>query len=190
MSAPLNPYAPPASVVTDMAGSDCWRDGRYVVLRRGSDLPPRCVRCNAPALQPVKQRRFYWYSPLLYILLFINVLLFAIVALVVRKSEKASPGLCAGHDRRRRRALTAAVLVFTGGMALLGAGGAYGGNAALILSGLLVLLAALVVIATVAALPTAARIDKHYLRLRGCGPLFRDSLPDFVPGMATRSKES
>ena len=47
----LNPYDPPSR--SDEAGAlaerGFWRDGDYLVVRRGHNLPDRCVLCNEPA---------------------------------------------------------------------------------------------------------------------------------------------
>jgi hypothetical protein len=100
-----NPYSPPQSFVADISTGSCQREGRYVVVPTGSDLPPRCIICNEPAETPIKQRKLYWHSPWLYVLILINILLYAIVSLFVRKSAKASPGFCAGHKRARKNKL-------------------------------------------------------------------------------------
>ena len=62
-----NPYAPPkaASVIDD--NQDCRREGKYVFVPKGRDLPPRCIICNGAAVVPVKQKTMYWHSPWLYL---------------------------------------------------------------------------------------------------------------------------
>jgi len=58
-----NPYAPPQANV-DGGGSNAeyWREGRKVLyIALGSDLPARCVRCNAPAVTPINSRKLYWH---------------------------------------------------------------------------------------------------------------------------------
>jgi hypothetical protein len=54
---------------------------------------------------PIKLRKLSWHNPWLYLLILINILLYAIVALIVRKSAKASPGYCSHHKRARRNRL-------------------------------------------------------------------------------------
>lgn len=98
-----NPYAPPKANITEVRASHCTRDGTSVIVQRGSDLPHRCILCNAPVQLPIKKRKLYWHSPWLYLLFFINVVLYLIVALLARKTFDVSPGLCALHQGKRKR---------------------------------------------------------------------------------------
>ncbi len=78
--ADYNIYAAPKAQVGDNNGSDCARLGDLVVVPIGSDLPPRCIVCNAPAKTPVKKSNLYWHTPWLYLLLLFNLIVYAIVA--------------------------------------------------------------------------------------------------------------
>src|SRR5579872_5285818 len=106
-----NPYAPSraslagaAVAATDAGGT--WRDGAVLVLSREASLPPRCVRCNEPADEPTKSRKVYWHSPWLYLLILFNLIIYAIVAAIVRKKAVVAPGLCSAHKKRRRIGIT------------------------------------------------------------------------------------
>ena len=96
-----------------------WRDGNVVVMLAGGEIPHRCVKCNEPADEPTKERTLYWYNPWLYLLVLISILVFAIVALIVRKKAVVSAGLCADHKRRRRTALIVAWIGVLAGTLLL-----------------------------------------------------------------------
>ena len=102
-----NPYAPPqARIVARAPGSGdsehVWRENNTVVLLPNADLPPRCVKCNAPAEEPVKQRTLYWHTPWLYLLILVSLLIYLIVALIARKGVTLHPGLCTEHRTARR----------------------------------------------------------------------------------------
>ncbi|MFO0886166.1 MAG: hypothetical protein U0894_18620 [Pirellulales bacterium] len=56
----LNPYAAPAELeaedkaIADLmqmvkASEGLWRDGKFLIIRRGSVLPPICVKTGIPA---------------------------------------------------------------------------------------------------------------------------------------------
>lgn len=177
-----NPYAPPAAELRLVSAELCWRDGRHVVLRRGGDLPPRCLHCNAPGLPSARARAYSWHSPWLYLLLPVNILLYAVVALLARKTVKLHPVLCDLHRRAQRRFWLLCFGLMTGGFGLLYAATPGQGldesqaMAALLLSPLLLLLA-IVIAAWKLGQLTTTRIDADCVRLRGAGKPFLDSLP-------------
>jgi hypothetical protein len=184
-----NPYAPSKASLQQTspdpnarpANVTAWRDERVMVMLPDAPIPQRCVKCNDPAEQPTKMRKVYWHSPWLYLLLLFNVLIFAIVAAVVRKKATVAAGLCTIHKKRRRAVLTIAwvgallgiVLIFMGANSAAGIGA--------VLFGILVVLGAIIfgMIAGRVVVPT--RIDDRYVRLKGCGEAYLDTLPPF-PG--------
>ena len=144
-------------------------------------MPQRCVKCNEPADQPTIARKVYWYSPWLYLLLLFNIIIFALIAVLVRKTAMVAPGLCVEHKKRRR---TAIALSWTG--ALIGIVVMYVGMATPLgvwgaAMGVLVILASVVAGMIFGRVVYASRIDKSYVRLKGSGELFLRSLPPF-PG--------
>jgi hypothetical protein len=170
-----NPYAAPKAQIAAVRETRCTRDGKYVLVAAGSDLPPRCIVCNAPASQPIKEVRVYWHSPWYYLLIPINFLLYVLVAVLARRSVTISPGFCPVHGAKRRRR----TLMFTlagGGSVALGlfllwldqAGGA--------LSFFLISLVILVVGVFFARKVYAKRITKECARVGGCKEPFLSSL--------------
>lgn len=179
-----NPYAPSraslaGAAVAPAGGGGTWRDGAVLVMSRDASLPPRCIRCNEPAQEPTKNRKVYWHSPWLYLLLILNLLIYAIVAAIVRKKANVAPGLCYAHKKRRRIGIAIAWTLLLGGVALLSLGVA-GGESAGIAGGTLLILVALLVSISVTRILRATRIDAQYIRLKGCGPEFLDSIPPFA----------
>lgn len=174
--APL--YVAPTRVELD---GDCWREGSVLVVRAECKLPPRCIKCNAPAIEPIKHRRYYWHSPAWYLLILLNILIYALVAAMVRKHTRVSAGLCARHRRRRRIGLGIALASVPVGVSLMFMGVDME-RGWVILAGALSLLALLIGGMSVARILTASHIGPVYTRFKGCGRDFLASLPTYVGG--------
>jgi len=173
-----NPYAAPKSDFNTGAGSEqamFWRSGPLLMVRNGAVLPPRCVKCNAAIAGPAKQRRFSWHHPALFLLIFLNILIYVFVAILVRKNVVVTLGLCQEH--RRRRSL--GILTGLGGIFLavglfIAAGVA--DQPILVIAGILVFLVSIVVIEVMARTLTPVRIADKVGHLKGCGEAFLASL--------------
>jgi hypothetical protein len=174
----FNPYAAPSARLAQVSEHEgqVWREGGEVVLTRGSDLPPRCVKCNGSVHEPVKQRTLSWHTPWLLLLILVGLLIYIIVAAIASKRVVLSPALCDEHRAARRNVLIGAWLGFLIGFGLIFAAVDQS-------SGALGLLAALLMIGSLVfgmvkgRIVHATRIDQYRIRLKGCGPAFLDSLP-------------
>lgn len=166
-----NPFAPPKAALNDIGGP-CQRDGKWVLVPSGSDLPPRCIICNEPVEGLGKQKKLYWHSPWFYLLILVNPLIYVLIGLIVRRSIKVSPRLCRQHAARRRRLL----LLFVGsGLALMFAGFAQIGQDVAALC--FVLAIVLLIIAGFAGRTVYSRkITRDHARLGGCKEAFLASL--------------
>ena len=174
-----NPFAPPKALLDDRTGADAemWREGKVLVMRQGGEFPHRCIKCNEPSAAPLRRYKLSWHSPWLYLLLLLALLLYAIVAAIVRKTAVVQIGLCERHQRR----VLWGRIVGWGGLAL---------EIALIWAGLGLDMPPLPMVALALMLPwiiatmvinrlvLPVRIDDQYVRLKGCGPAFLRSLPD------------
>ena len=69
---------------------------QFVVSRLSPSLPPNCVKCGRPTRDNLN-KTFYWHNPLIYLIILFNLLIYAIVALVVRKSCKLNVPVCDEH---------------------------------------------------------------------------------------------
>lgn len=183
-----NPYAPsraslkvtePVARADGGSAVEVWRDANVVIMLPGAQMPRRCVKCNEPAHEPTKARKLYWHHPAVYLLVLLNVVIYAIIAAVIRRKAFVNAGLCVEHKRRRRIALTFAwtgsltgiVLMYFGMASSLGVWGA--------VLGLLLILVSVLGGMIFARIVYAKRIDPSYVRLKGCGVAFLDSLPPF-----------
>jgi hypothetical protein len=159
------------------SGSEVWRDGSVLVLKKGAALPDRCVRCNAAAPGSGFKKTFYWHPPALYLLVLPGLLIYAIVALAVRKSVTVFVCLCPEHRRTRRWAIAGSSL-----LAILGAvflfvaieNGAFFGW-----SGLAMVLGGAIWGSVGARGLTPKRIDEQFARFSGACPELLQQLPSW-----------
>ncbi|WP_428960443.1 hypothetical protein ACQR53_00290 [Xanthomonas oryzae] len=93
---------PPTLYLTPAHG-DVWREGDVLVCTPGANLPPRCIKCNAPADMPSRRYIFHWHHPVIHLALLMGVLPYVILAIVLRKRSAHALTLCAQHERRRVR---------------------------------------------------------------------------------------
>jgi hypothetical protein len=176
-----NPYSAPKAKLEAFAdqGTAVWRDGKILVCRRDAAFPGRCIKCNEPAREAPARFKLTWHHAGWYVLVLINVLLYAIVSLIVRKRATLEVGLCEAHLRKRMLSRW----IGWGGFAVLVrcfvVGTAFQAGWLIAVAGLAIIPWAL---AGVLLSPQirAARIDKELLRVRGCGRDFLDTLPEFV----------
>jgi hypothetical protein len=170
-----NLYAPPRVNVTEVREGNCSRDGKFVIVQTGSDLPPRCIVCNEPVTAPIKKKKVYWHSTWIYILVLVNILLYLIVGIVARKTFAVSPGLCEAHaaDRRKRSLIlvAAGIGALAIGAALLSYEQALGAICSFLLG-----FAALVCAAVVKRTVYPKKITPEYAQLGGCKEPFLASL--------------
>ena len=89
MSHDENPYKPPianAPVYMAEAAPEAgmWRKGKVLVFRKETILPDRCVKSNAATKRKLK-RQLTWHHPAIFLTILISILVYAILALVLRK---------------------------------------------------------------------------------------------------------
>ncbi|MFT3733736.1 MAG: hypothetical protein QM776_01650 [Rhodocyclaceae bacterium] len=180
MSSEFNPYAPPRSAIEPSVvsgdGNGIWRSGKKLIVARDAHFPSRCVKCNDEGALLRKPLKLSWHHPGWYLLLFFNLLIYALVGLVVRKSAKVQVALCAAHARRRK----------------IGHGLMWGSLAALVASffmiasdygtvGILSFVAGglgILVGMFVSRVVVASRIASDEVHLRGCGAEFLAGFPE------------
>jgi len=51
-----------------------WREGNKLVVVRGAVLPPFCVKCAQPGVEPAWEKNFAWSNPLWALFLLIGLL--------------------------------------------------------------------------------------------------------------------
>jgi len=63
-----------------------WREGNRLVVHKKAALPEICVRTNEKATSSV-QRKFYWHHPAVFVAILVNLLVYVILAIVLRKKH-------------------------------------------------------------------------------------------------------
>jgi hypothetical protein len=153
-----------------------WRSKKDFVIRLGGEMPDVCIRCNEPAGGYRLKRELSWHSGWLYLLLLAGVLIYVIVALVVRKKAVVNVGLCQTHRAQRRNGILVSLATAVVGLAL-----AFSvTNGYLVLLGVLMFFGGIIASPLMARIVHATRIDSQYVRLRGAGEPFLATLPPFT----------
>lgn len=178
----FNPYAAPKVESNRVGlGSD---EGLYqaydqLIVRKGVEFPDRCVKCNRPAEGYRLRRNLSWHNPLLYLVILAGLLIYVIVALIVRKTARLYLPLCPEHRARRARTIWAAWLVVLGSIGLMVMGGVLADSNAqeavggfMLLGGLLGFLGGLIYAAVATPVVKATKIDDYYVWLQGVAPEF------------------
>lgn len=178
----FNPYEAPQSAFADTSTESDdrhgpWRDGPDLVALRDTHLPGRCVKCNAPGHARLK-KTYYWHSAWWLLLVLFNLLIYAIVAMIVRKNCRLEASLCEHHARRRSRLIGAAFACLGAFVLALFFGIAHDSGPLLALAGAAALGAIVVgMIASRTLYPK--RIGERYARFGGAGNAFLGGLPRF-----------
>jgi hypothetical protein len=182
-----NPYAAPADVQTIVDvdnGVKFFRDGRFLIVRDGAELPETCVVTNEPAESGSWRKRvkIAWTPPWVYVLILVNVIVLLIVAMIVQKKARITYSV--GSRSRRKIVLRRSIgfvlfllcvaLFFFGATAdtdeMVGIG-ILGGFAALIAS---------LIFFVIANPVKVVKFKNGWFRIKGCSPDFLDTLPQHL----------
>jgi len=79
-----------------------WRDNSVLVMTKDALLPGRCVKCNVHTEERLR-RKLTWHHPALLLLILVSILIYIIVAMVVRKTATVDVGLCPEHLAARKK---------------------------------------------------------------------------------------
>jgi hypothetical protein len=153
-----------------------WRDNSTLVMVKEAPLPDRCVKCNAPANGVRLRRSLSWHHPVLYLLIFVGVLIYVILAAVLSKRATIYVGLCAEHFQHRRKKIAVGWILLAGG--LISAIGAFANNYPMVgLVGLAVFLFALIWLIVISRVVTPKKIDDRLVWLNGVNSAYLSQLP-------------
>jgi len=164
---------------TSTADMTIARHKKTIVMGKNASLPDRCVKCNAPATTKRLKKNLYWHSPVVYILVLVNILIYALVATLVRKKAKIDIPLCKKHSSRRKICILVTWVLSLTSIALI-----IGGIATeiwiLVTIGTLLFVGGMIYAAIVTPVISTRKIDKEYIWLNGVCKEFLDTLPEWV----------
>jgi hypothetical protein len=171
----------------------------YPISRRGSKLivpvppsgqvavlPPPCIRCGAPADGKPVEKTLYWHNPAVYLAILAGVLIYVILALVLRKGIRVRVPLCAEHAKRRSIGITLAWVLPLVGIAdavILPQTNVDGGVVALIT--IVLILTGLVIWAIVANPIRPTLINEFQGEFTGFCPAYLQLVPEWVQPVVT-----
>lgn len=178
-----NPFAAPQS---DLAPDpfvppqgEVWRSGKELVFTHGAELPVRCIKCNATDDLTMTTRTVYYYPRWVFLLVLVNLIVLAIVAMIARK--KATVGVClcqACRGRRRNAILLAWLCVLTAIASIVSM--IFVNEfwvVPLLVASVLLFIASLVIGIGWGQLVTVRKIDKVQVRLIQISAAYLDMLP-------------
>lgn len=175
----FNPYAPPKSQIIEANTTNLKREGKKILfVPVGADLPPRCIKCNAPVEGHIKQRKLYWHTPYLYLLILFNLLVYALVALFARKKVTLSVGLCDMHRKQRNKNIFIWLGSFFVSLVFLVVFISQDMGENLVMFAILAIIITLFAAAFSSRLVRATKIDDTGTRIHGCGEDFLQSFED------------
>ena len=170
---PQQPFFPPPAYNLNTI----WRNNSTLVMTKEALLPNRCIKCNAPADELVK-RKLTWHHPALYLLILSSLLIYAVVAMIVRKTATINVGLCEEHlSSRRRNILITWVLGFASVASIVGAA-LLEDNTFLLLGIALIFACAIYGIVTLRVV-VPSKIDNYFVWLKGIDTNYLQQFPEW-----------
>ena len=170
---PEQPYFPPPSHGFDTI----WRSNTLLVMTKQASLPNRCIKCNAPTAERLR-RKLQWHHPALYLLIIVSILVYAIVAMVLRKTAVVNVGLCEEHRQSRRLSIIITVLLAFVAMLSVIAGIQFE-SAALVFVGIGLVIAASIYGSISIRVIAPTKIDEHYVWIKGVDANFLQGFPEW-----------
>lgn len=168
-----------------------WRDGKRLVMSKNADLPYRCVKTNEPA-ETLLRRKLSWHSPLVFLSIFAGLLIYVVLALVIRKQADIRVPITYRIANRRLWAIAAGWLSALGGLTVIilacillsDSQDPLWRNALpiIMIGGILFILVSAIVSAMIASVVRPSRITDSHVWLKGVHPGYLALLPEW-PGM-------
>ena len=155
-----------------------WRSGKFLVMRKDAQLPDRCIKTNQPANGKRFKSELYWHEPWIYLLCLIGVLIYLIVALILRKKAIVHFGVTEAVLQKRTKVIWGSTIL--GGVGLIPMFMASAiQSVSLVFLGLGFLLGSLIWVSISATLIRAERIEEDYVWIRGASKEYLALLPEW-----------
>lgn len=171
---PEQPYFPPPSHNFNTV----WRSNALLVMTKQASLPNRCIKCNAPTGERLK-RKLQWHHPALYLLILVSILVYAVVAMVVRKTAVVNIGLCEEHRESRKLSIIITVLLaFVAALSSIAA--VQFESPLLFFVALALVLAATIYGSLTIRVVAPTKIDEHFVWIKGADSTYLQEFPDWT----------
>jgi hypothetical protein len=171
---PEQPYFPPPSHNFNTV----WRSNALLVMTKQASLPNRCIKCNAPTGERLR-RKLQWHHPALYLLILVSLLVYWVVAMVVRKTAVVNFGLCEEHGESRKLSMIITVLLAF--VAILSSiAGVQFESPLLFLVGIGLVIAAAIYGSLTIRVVTPTKIDEHFVWIKGADTSYLQEFPDWT----------
>ncbi len=160
-----------------------FQQGKWLIVHKQAVLPNRCVKSNEPTSDRLR-RKLMWHPPLIYLLILLHVLIYVIVALIVRKTATFDVPLAKRYKTARIKwAVTAwSIFLVSLGLFILGLATVDRGGALSVISLVQfpfgILIPALIGIYG-CRMVYAKKIDDQYAWIGGTCDEFRNSFPEW-----------
>jgi hypothetical protein len=125
-----NPYAapqmggymqPPQQPGNVPAFAGLWRQGDVMVMHKNAPLPDICLKSNRPATRRLK-RSLSWHHPAVFLAILVHIILYVIIALIIRKTATIYIALTDEWFAIRRRRMTISLSLVGVSLVLFAAG--------------------------------------------------------------------
>ena len=163
-----------------IGSSGVWRSRKQLVVALDAALPERCVKCNVATTGQRLKRALYWHHPAVYLVILLNILIYAVVAMAVRKRVTLFIGLCPEHRRQRKMAILTAWLLVLLGIGVFVAGISYE-QGSVIISGIVLFIGGAIYGTMRGHVIAARKIDKQHAWIGGVCPDYLAELPEWKP---------
>jgi hypothetical protein len=112
-------YAPPHVHFAASPFAGLWRQGNLLVMHKAAPLPDICLKSNEPATRRLK-RKLSWHHPAIYLVILAHLLIYIVVALIVRKTATIHIPLTEDwYQRRQRRMFFAWAMILLSALLLV-----------------------------------------------------------------------
>ncbi len=180
-----NPYAAPADLAGALAHDAArkfYREGAFLVVRDGAELPNRCIHTNdeVPASGWRKKKQIAWTPQWVFITILLSPLVLVLLALILQKKAKISYSMSPAARGRlvRKRLIWLGIFALGVVIAIIG-GNLLSSDASLfaIFGGVLVGFVGIIGSLVQHPLTVKGHRDGRFT-LKGCCPAYLDSLPN------------
>lgn len=161
-----------------------WRSGSFLVMEKWAQLPDICVKSNMPTNGSYLKRNMHWHHPAIFLLILINLILYAVVAMILQKKATVYVGLDTRYITRRRLGIAigwlsalGAIFLFICGAVMVDTNNAIGGP--LLLLSPILLLVGIIVGTVMAKVVSPKKITDELVILKGVNHEYLNRFPEW-----------